>query len=805
MGVNSSGTARYQRKIKVSFSLHYITHHPNHILYWCEKGGVCMEMTSVDSKGLWELTVEVPIEETLEWCYNYRVLDKDSGKVFRTEPLIPHTLRLSLPLNHVEGEAQIYDRWIDPNPWHRFTDAPLAQILGFPDISRLRIPTFSVALGDAIAFYITPPILDGELLMVGASAACGFWNPEQALPLILTRQGYVLQFPEKKPTEYKLIIRHADGSIQWEEGENRKYEPNEEVAFTLRYERLPSFSGLPTPHRKQLMGTAIPIFSLRSQRSYGVGDLSDVSSLLDWMYANHQSILQLLPFYDTTFSRTDQDSYPYSAVTSYGIHPIYLDVRLLPYYHTTPHRQQWEVQAKQLNQLDKLQYSEAMKLKEEVINYCFNLWYEKSYAEDRKFRTFVEDEGDSLLSYTLFCTIRDRLPLTPVEKYPPYAAVKKEWIERGACMGVPAEKEMMRHSFVQYHLFNQLQQVKLKASARNILLKGDLPIGANRNSEDVWVNPQLFCLDKEAGAPPDAFSERGQDWSFPTYDWDAMAAEGYQWWRKRLSNMNRYLDAIRVDHVLGFFRIWSIPAFTGDPSLGYYVPAEGFTHEEVGDLSQLFNQDAGGKYHPLLNPEYLDGWDKLTSKQEIRYHTLKEDYYHNRNEALWGETAIERLSNIMDASNMLICAEDLGVLTRSITEVLQAFEIFSLEVLRMPKQLGQKFIHPDAIPELSVLTTSTHDMDSLRSWWQTLSASDKCQLAQWYGFMDDVSPRGLIRALRGTRALLLILPLQDWCTLTRHGNSVLPKDERINNPDDPHHIWCYRMYNHISDLPTLPL
>lgn len=802
---NSSGTVSFQRKIKITFSLHYITHQSHHTLYWCEKGGACVEMTSGDSYGLWKLMIEVPIEETLEWCYHYQVVDRDSGRVYRTEPLLPHTLRLSVPLNHVEGGVQIFDRWIDPNPWHRLMDAPLAPILGFPDVSRYRIPTFSTALGDAIILEITPPLLEGDLMLVGASASCGSWDPERALPLIQTRQGFLFQFPERIPTEYKLIIRHSDGTIQWEEGENRKYQPDEEVVFSLRYERPPFFERLSTPLRKQLMGTAVPIFSLRSHRSYGVGDLSDVASLLDWMYANHQSILQLLPFYDTTFTRTNRDSYPYSAVTTYGIHPIYLDVRQLPYYHTAPHRLQWEKEAQRLNKSEKLQYSEVMKLKEEVINYCFGLWYEQDYPNDRMYHSFVEDEGESLLSYSLFCTIRDRLPLTSVEQYPPYAQAKKEWLDRRSCMGVPAEREMARHGYVQFHLFNQLQRVKLKANSRRILLKGDLPIGAHRNSEDVWVHTHLFCLDKEAGAPPDAFSERGQDWSFPTYDWGAMSADGYQWWRKRLSNMNRYLDAIRVDHVLGFFRIWSIPAFTGNPSLGYYVPAMGFSEGEVNELSPFFNQDSEGKYHPLLNPEYIEGWENLTSSQEIRYHSLKEQYYHHRNEALWRETAIERLSQIMDASNLLICAEDLGVLTQSITEVLQAFEILSLEVLRMPKQLGQKFIHPDSIPELSVLTTSTHDMDSLRGWWQTLPSADKCQLAQLYGFMDDISPRGLIQSLRRTRALLLILPLQDWCTLTGHGSSVPPQEERINNPDNPLHIWAYRMFGTISELPSLPI
>lgn len=790
------------RKLRITFHIHYITNHSEERLWWYDQEGNDFEMSPTSHHGLWQLQLDWPIEETAELRYNYRLVH--GSRLLRTEPLIQHTLRLHLPTQCLQGEIAIYDRWIEPSPWHKYTDAPLANLLNLPDISRYRIPTYSTISGDAFAFDMQPP-LNEELLMVGAIPSCGSWDTERAIPLSLTRNGYVLQFPERKRTEYKLILKQPDGKIIWEEGKNRLYEPDQDEVFTLRYERPPFFEKITPRERRQITGTAVPIFSLRSERSYGVGDFSDVSSLLDWMQINGQNILQLLPFYDTTFTRSDQDSYPYSAISTYGIHPLYMDVRQLPYYHTSPLRPEWETRASKLNQLTKLNYSAVLKLKEEVMDYCYDQWYHNSYKEDKSFSEFIEREKEKLLSYALFCTIRDKLPLTPVEQYPPYPMAREEWIEKRSCLGTPAEKEVLKHAFRQYHLYKQLEQTSLKAAFRNILLKGDLPIGVKRNSEDVWVAPHLFNLDKEAGAPPDIFSELGQDWLFPTYNWEAMREEDYEWWRGRLSTMNRYLDAIRIDHILGFFRIWSIPAYTSNPSLGYYVPAQGYSEHEVHGIKTFFNKDNDGSYHPLLAPEHRSGWTKLSEEEQIRYHALKENYYHRRNEALWRETAIERLSHIISASEMLICAEDLGVLTESITEVLSSFEILSLEVLRMPKQLGQKFIHPDSIPELSVLTTSTHDMDSLRAWWSELTPADRCELARLYNFTNEITPAGLIKALHRTRALLLILPLQDWFTLTEYGSSVLAKEERINKPDDPNHIWCYRMYGTISQLPRLHL
>ena len=789
------------RHLKVTFRVHYITHHPEETLYWNEGDSSVEQATTalpMQRSGVyWVLERWLPIQEVVELEYHYTL--RAGERLLRTEPIsVGHSLRIALPLHQWRAEVQVEDYWIEPSPLHKYYTAPLAGLLGNEDRSKLRMPRIEQPRSTLL---LIPYQQDwaGELMLVGSSARLGCWNPEQALPATPTRQGFAFYLEEEQGVEYKLILRYPDGTLQWEEGSNRIYmEPQGEQACLVA-NHPPRFPSAPLRETPQLRGTVAPFFALRTEHSYGVGDLADALELLQWMQSQGQSILQLLPFYDTTLTRGEQDSYPYSAVTTYGIHPIYMDVRQLPGYKSHPHRQVWERRAEVLNRKRSLQYQPTLQLKEEVMDACFELWYPNA-SEDRAFQEFVQAEEQQLLPYALFCTIRDRFPQSAVTSFPPYSDVLKEWQRGTTFMGSSIKKEVYKVFFRQYHLYKQLDQLRSVAHSKGIIIKGDLPIGAGRNSEDVWCYPHLFHLDKEAGSPPDIFSAEGQDWGFPTYNWEAMAEEGYRWWRQRLATMGRYMDAIRIDHILGFFRIWSIPAYTGKSALGYYVPAYGYHAEELGGIEIAMNRDPEGHYHPLLAPEHSPKWSGLSSDQQQRYYQIRDDYYHHQNEELWRQTAYHRLIPLMKASDMLICAEDLGVLTQSVTEVLQALEILSLEVVNMPKQFGTRFVRPEAVPPLSVLTTSTHDTHTLRYWWQEQPEWVLQELAELYHFTDDITPAGFIHALHRIHNILLILPLQDWFTLTGYGREVPPAEERINDPSNDHHIWQYRMPGTIAQL-----
>lgn len=791
------------QKLHIRFNLPYYTDDPSIRVVWIghirvgddKSHAYPMNHTNVPEE--WSVELAIDAQEVAELSYNYRV--EKEGEVIRIEPPVPHTVRVRVTGEH-HREIVIYDRWIDPSPMHRYRSAPLASILGYSDLMRIQMPAFDSDSGDALLFPYLEPI-EGSLAIVGAHHSLGGWVPDKAIPLSMTRNGYLYHFSEPISTEYKLILKLPNGEVVWEEGSNRFYSPNQDGVFTIRYERPPRFALPSSSECNQIRGTAVPLFSLRTAYSYGIGDLSDAIELLDWQKSVEQNILQLLPIYDTTFERNDKDSYPYNAITTYGIHPIYMNVRALSGYREAPERTRWEEQAQELNELEAINYSAVLKLKEEVMDKLFDRWYSTQHTKERGLEKFMAEESLHLLPYALFCTIRDLYPGMPVSQYLPYSEVLEEWNLTKSLLGKSIEKKVIKHAWRQYHLYQQLEKLSFAAAKRNILIKGDLPIGVARDSVDAWVHPELFHLDKEAGSPPDAFSEKGQDWGFPTYNWDAMRTDGFKWWKDRLGHMARYFDAIRVDHILGFFRIWSIPAGRGDASLGHYVPALGYRLEEIRGLQSICNKDDLGLYHPILALEQSEAYQNLDPKLQECAKALRDDYYYQRNEALWRQTAIERLSNILQASDLLICGEDLGVLPQSVQEVLQSQEILSLEVLRMPKKLGRKFVLPNDIPELSVLTTSTHDMPSLRAWWKSLTEDERWEMAKLYRFEEDISPRGLVQALHHTKAILLILPLQDWFVLYDYGTEVNPDDEQINVPEDPNHIWDYRMPGLISDLP----
>ena len=193
------------------------------------------------------------------------------------------------------------------------------------------------------------------------------------------------------------------------------------------------------------------------------------------------------------------------------------------------------------------------------------------------------------------------------------------------------------------------------------MLKGDLPIGVNRESDDVKQKPHLFNLDMETGAPPDGFAPKGQNWGFPTYNWAAMEADGFQWWKERVSWFKKYFDALRIDHILGFFRIWEIPKGSPDANFGHYSP---------------------------------------------------------ENPRLWEIEGRKRLQTIFGNQSLLICGEDLGMVAPCVPGVMRELGILSLEVQRMPKQSNRPFSDPRENPYLSVDTTGTHDMPTIRGWWE---------------------------------------------------------------------------------------
>ncbi len=224
----------------------------------------------------------------------------------------------------------------------------------------------------------------------------------------------------------------------------------------------------------------------------------------------------------------------------------------------------------------------------------------------------------------------------------------------------------------------QLREVRDYAHSRGVVLKGDIPIGVSRTSVDAWVYPSLFNMDSSAGAPPDDFSVMGQLWGFPTYNWQKMSEDGYAWWRARFEKMAEYFDAYRIDHILGFFRIWEIPLDAVNALLGRFNPALPYTEQEIAgygfrfdrsrhtaDISVtdnvLFVEDSrrSGVYHPRISAQSTSLYRELPEEQKRAYDNLYNDFFYRRHDAFWQHEAMMKLPPLIDSTQMLVCGEDL--------------------------------------------------------------------------------------------------------------------------------------------------
>ena len=521
-------------------------------------------------------------------------------------------------------------------------------------------------------------------------------------------------------------------------------------------------------------GTAVPVFSLRTADDFGMGDFRDLRPLVDWAVATGQCIIQLLPVNDTTRRGEWEDSYPYSPISSFALHPLYLRLQDLGIRKTAA----FTAEQTALNALPEIDWPRVAKAK--------MAWIRKAYlargARDlagAACRKFATENAFWLDEYAAFCAHRDGLE-------PEY------------------------YVWMQYHLDKQLSEEVRYARAHGVYFKGDLPIGVSADSAEAHFHPELFNLDSSAGAPPDYFSADGQNWGFPTYNWEAMEADGYAWWKSRLRVMSRYFDAFRIDHIIGWFRIWEIPLSCRSGLMGHFNPALPYSAEELdslgfgsdclearGAFSQvpcdegvqavaagkpaatagLFLEDPhrAGWYHPFIGARDTEAYRSLPEDLRRRFDELYVDFFYHRHDAFWYRNAEKKLPELLGATGMLACGEDLGMVPDCLPGVMEHEKILSL------KMRG----YDGPTRTLSVCATSSHDTATLRM---------SCP--------EDPSPetvRSMLAEVLAYPSMLAIFPIQDWLALS--GELRNPdRNERINEPADPHHHWRWRLHLDLSVL-----
>ncbi|MCX8481718.1 MAG: 4-alpha-glucanotransferase, partial [Sediminibacterium sp.] len=426
-----------------------------------------------------------------------------------------------------------------------------------------------------VEFRVYAPFLQNnqQICIVGSIAALHNWDTSSKLiPLSKHKNGYYF-YPLLLPL-YTQIIQYKYGVfdnttnrfIQFEDGVNRTvyFENNAKNNLHVQQD---NFVNTPPLFFKGT-GVAMPVFSLKSNQSGGIGEFNDLKLLVDWCKKTNIKLIQILPINDTTSSYTWKDSYPYAAISAFALHPIYIHLDSIFNNEQNMLKKAWLEEKNTLNNLKFVDYESVLKLKWKYIQ----ILYKKNadtYKLSPTYNDFFEKNKHWLIPYSVFCYLRDKNNTANFNNWAKYALYNEsEMLEIYNKIS-----SIQIHIYVQFLLHQQLLEATNYAHKNNIIIKGDIAIGVARYGVDVWQNPPLFNTHFQAGAPPDDFSVKGQNWNFPTYNWQVMEENNFDWWKKRFNQMNYYFDAFRIDHILGFFRIWSIPIEQIEGLMGYFIPA----------------------------------------------------------------------------------------------------------------------------------------------------------------------------------------------------------------------------------------
>jgi 4-alpha-glucanotransferase len=800
-------------------------------------------------------------------------------------------------------EVLIIDAWNPPGFYENvFYTEPFRRVLLTANHTEVRVPS-----PDRVThtFQAKAPLLEkGQTLcLLGSASALSEWNT--ARPVLLNRiedQNFLTAHldlgAEMFPIFYKYGVYDVERKsfVRYEDGDNRVLHAS--VSSGKRTIVNDGFARLPSTTWKGA-GVAIPVFSLLTEQSFGVGEFTDLKRLVDWCRATGLKLIQILPVNDTTATHTWMDSYPYSGISAFALHPLYLNLSQLAGNQYKNLLEPLEKERRRLNSLDALDYQAVLEAKLEFVRQVFPLRKDE-FLKSSDYQQFLQANREWLVPYAGFCYLRDKHGTPDFGRWPEHGKYNVAEIAALTSAGSPAYDEVLLTYFIQYHLNIQLKEASEYAHANGVILKGDIPIGVSRFGVDVWQEPDLYHLEFQAGAPPDAFGIKGQNWSFPTYNWPRMKQDGFAWWKRRFEQMGRYFDAFRIDHILGFFRIWSIPLDAVEGILGHFEPAIPVTASEL--LSRGINLDRDRMVKPFITDEVLtelfgklaaaiganlqtlvetartgflkeDASGRLALKPQFSTqrkvevffqsqpdaplnHALRDglfdlisnvillpadaggdrfnlrfaiestlsfkyldtttksqlselyiDYFFRRQEEFWRREAMQKLPELKRATGMLVCGEDLGLVPACVPEVMRHLGLLGLEVQRMPKRMDQEFFRPSEAPYLSVVTPSTHDMSTIRGWWQ----EDRATIQRFYnqelgklGIAPEICEPWINRAIvlqhLSSPAMWSIFQLQDLLGIDESLRREKPEEERINVPANPKNYWRYRMHLTLEKL-----
>ncbi|GAB4092061.1 4-alpha-glucanotransferase [Flaviaesturariibacter terrae] len=833
----------------------------------------------------WHVAIEVDPKETETLEYHYLLHNEHGELVTDAEQHRTVALSKKTALNIV-----LIDTWNYAGEFENaFYTAPFTDVF----FSHSSSPRVRKAKTYTHQFRVKAPLLHPNecVCLLGDGDALGNWDADK--PVLLERSGdwwtaKIDLADHRFPVQYKYGIYNFKKAhfANYEDGANRSLMGTDEPqALTILHD---GFVRLPNSSWKGA-GIAIPVFSLRSQASFGVGEFADLKLLADWASGVGMKLIQLLPVNDTSATFTKADSYPYAAISAFALHPQYINLAKVAGKKGASSLKSLSKKQKQLNSLPEIDYEEVMKIKMQVLRELYEADGDE-FLRDETFKDFVAHNDHWLKAYATFSHLRDKFGTADYNQWKTNNVYNDQEVDRLVSNRSKTGKDIRFYYFVQYHLHLQLREAVEYIHKRGIVLKGDIPIGIYRYSVDAWQEPDLYHMDWQAGAPPDDFAVKGQNWGFPTYNWERMQEDGFRWWKRRFEQMSNYFDAFRIDHILGFFRIWSIPLDAVEGILGRFIPALPIRHHEFGergiwfdydrycrpyitdavlgelfgdraqfvrehflqqnnrggyDLLEAFNtqrkveayfaeQEAneendalrqglydlvanilffeepgsnGTNYHFRISIDKTSSFRHLDDSTRARLNDLYVDYFFRRQDDFWKHEALRKLPALKAATHMLICGEDLGMVPATVPTVMKDLGILSLEIQRMPKDPTTEFFHPKTAPYLSVVTPSTHDMSTIRGWWE----EDRGRTQRFFNevleshgaapyFCDSWINRAIVLQHLYSPAMWSIFQLQDLLGMSDTLRRDNPQEERINQPADPKHYWRYRMHLGLEQL-----
>ena len=870
------------------------------------------------SDGTWVLDWTGPVpDETEDITYQYMVKDDRNGALIRERN---GERRLPRPAGDF-GTVHIHDQWRacrDPETM-LFSSAFTHVIFSRPRRNPHDHTTPTAADGTSLVLRFEVGTVrvapQHRLAVLGNVEALGAWDERR--PLVLADHAFPLWQGEvglagnEGIVEYKYVVWDPESKkvVIWEAGENRTIQDVPGAApDPLRPDRPdpPPVDGAGTLVVRSDVsfrfvdnwrgaGVAVPVFSLRSGNGMGVGEFPDLKVLVDWCRQTGLQMIQILPVNETVASHTWIDTYPYSCISVFALHPLYMNLEAMDGVPAELYDTRLRDEAARLNAMSTMDYEAVMEIKSRFYKQAFDACRDQ-FLSSPEFLAFFESEKSWLQNYAAYCYLRDHYGTSDHNQWGEHERISPEQIAQLCSPRSEHYDDIAVHYFIQFHLHRQLLDAARYAREQGVVLKGDIPIGVNRTGVDTWVHPDLFHMDRQAGAPPDAFDADGQNWGFPTYNWDAMARDGFAWWQKRLRKMATCFDAYRVDHILGFFRIWAIPWTAVSGMLGHFSPAlpvleselaaaglpvdrqrlcapylparvrddlgeetfetirpyledtpdgrfrlkEGYeTQREIkeafdreppqtreererqGRLREVLSGLAaevlflegpegqeGQGLHPRFDLQKTRSFEDLPAETQSELDRIYIDYYYRRQEDLWRSRAMVKLPSLKRTTDMLICAEDLGLIPACVPGVLEELGILGLRIQRMPREINQEFDNPQHYPYGCVSTPSCHDTSTVRGWWEEDPERSQRFYSQMLGRNGD-APRtcepdiceAIVAQHLHAPNMWTVFPIQDLLGMDAALRRKNPTEEQINDPTvTPFHYWRFRLHVSLEEL-----